>query len=66
LVTLIGAFLGRNETQISVAGPVVAMLLGGAMAYGCVTSSPPMPPATPPDGKPLLTCRPVWTGEPAQ
>jgi hypothetical protein len=62
-VTLVGAFAGRRELKTGAAGVLLAMALGGALAYGCVSSSPPLPAATPPDGKPLLTCRPVWKGE---
>jgi Disulfide bond formation protein DsbB len=64
-VTLIGSFLGRHDSRLGPAGVLLAIVLGGAMAYGCIASSPPLPKPKPPEG-PFDTCRPPWTGEPAK
>jgi len=64
-VILLGARRSRHLTKLRGAGIVGGVILGGVLAYGCIASSPPMPSAKPPDGKPLLTCQPVWRGEAA-
>jgi disulfide bond formation protein DsbB len=55
VVTFIGAVTGRAALA------PVALVLGGLMAWGCIASSPPMPPAKPPvPGEKFDMCRPVW------
>jgi hypothetical protein len=63
-VILLGARRGRHLTKLGGAGIVGGIVLGAALAYSCIASSPPMsaPPKKPHD-EPLVTCRPPWKAE---
>lgn len=65
--TMLGACFGRRESvRQNLLSIAMAAVLGGLLAWGCVASSPPLPPAPAapydPVKQPLDMCRPVFRG----
>jgi hypothetical protein len=63
-----GGHAGRGESaRQGAAAGAGAMLLGLALAWGCIASAPPLPPAPPkpydPQTQPLDMCRPPFRTE---
>lgn len=65
--TMLGTWFGRGESvRQNLLSIAAAAVLGGLLAWGCVASSPPLPPAPAapydPVKQPLDMCRPVFRG----
>jgi disulfide bond formation protein DsbB len=64
LVLMFDALLTCRHFQTNLAVLLVALVLGGGFAYGCIQSSPALPKApTKAYEEPLRICRPPYRGE---